>query len=283
MHESTVGETTHYLECMKKWFLMFILLLTACTSPLSTPIVEKQNANQIQRLQTIGALSVGINKTIDTNIPAAKEMNQQIGSLSETPTNEQVSLVLNSVTDKDARKKLQDSLDALITEKRDLETKMKEEIRTLSTALSKANAKLDDQEAELSKYDSPWYSIKHGFAIIIKRIAWGLGIFTVVFLVLRTFAASNPLIGAMYSVFSHIAAGVVKVVVKIFPTLFDHLKMVRQDLAESKEAVLTKIIDEIGTLKDDDNIKALKTQLGTRLDTADKQLITEIKHKLGWK
>lgn len=221
--------------------------------------------------------------TLDANdVPSTKKLNAQVGQLAETPTSEQVKTVTASVTNPADANKLQDQIDALILEKRKIEEDLRKEVSQLTEANAKLKQQQKDTQAELDKFDSPWYSIKNGFLIVFRRFAWWGGGFVVVFILLRLFAASNPIIGAIYAVFSHMVAAVVKGLVKVFPQLLSHVGAVNEDVHEAKSAVLSKLVDEIQAVGKEASVAELKDALAKRLDSSDKALIKTVKTDLGY-
>lgn len=273
---------------MKKLIIISsFLFILGCSTPIKTNTQDRTTHNQEQRLEQIGAISSAVDATLDNNdvnaVTNVKKLNKDIQALAEQPTEEEKSAVLNSLKNEDDKQKYQQAIDSLIQEKRHIQEEIKKELLQLSEANVKLKEQNKDTKEELSKYNSPWYSIKHGITIIIKRIAWGLGIFGVVFIFLRIFSTSNPIAGAAFDIFSHFVAAIFRGMSSIFPKLLSHIGAVKSDIAEAKETVLNKLVDEISAIKSNGTIDELKDALAKRFDQADKAIITDIKNRLGWK
>jgi hypothetical protein len=249
----------------------------------STPSQKQSTAvikNSTERLQTIGALSVGISETITFQPEQAKIFNTKIGQLAETPTPEQVTEVLASIKDKRIKADLDKQITKQIEEKRQLAA----EAQTLINNLTNTNAALQ-QEAnatkdELSKMKSPTYAIWYGIKTLVKRFLYSLVGLTILFFILRTFAASSPIIGAIFSIFEQIVAFIIKGVGHLFPKALTFAG----NVPVSQNHALSVIIDSIETQKiaKPDSMTELLQTIQSAADAADKEAIAQVKKQLGY-
>ena len=116
------------------------LLLVGCQSvPVSAPeIAGKTIDNQTERLQIVGALSEGVEVSLDKkDIPAADQLNDKIQQLAETPTPEQVSQVVASLDNADAAKQLEGKITQLLEQKRQIEQETRQAVDSLTQELAK--------------------------------------------------------------------------------------------------------------------------------------------------
>jgi hypothetical protein len=130
-----------------------------------------------------------------------------------------------------------------------------------------------------------WYGIKK----FVISAAWVLGIGSVLFLVLRLLASSNPIASAIFSIFDQAASVVVKAVSSVFPKAVSLAGNVATTAYNDVKGTLTTLVDSIETVKLQSSSSGQPASIETLLNTAelsmtpaDKQLIENIKVELGW-
>lgn len=176
----------------------------------------------------------------------------------------------------------------LIKQVEELKMKLLEQgksIDTITDNLAQSTIEVDELKAELKKFDSAWgwYAIKHGVWIFVRNAMWLLTGFGVLFLILRIGAASNPIIGAIFSVFEQIAALFGRVIATMLPRVFEMAGHVKSELHDLKDGTLKKMVDEIQQLEDTSTIRDLKDELSKAFDIKEKRAIDDIKKALGYK
>lgn len=274
---------------MKRFLYALVLLLvvTGCatlpttrTADVTTPIIN----NKTERLQLIGALSDGIDISADKkDLPAVKDLNAKIDTLAEKPTPKQVDMVVKSLDNAKDAEALKQRISKLVDEQRKLEQQQLELIDQLSNTVTTLRNEKKSIQSELDELKNPINAIKYGITTILRRFAYGLIGFGIVFLLLRIFAASNPIVGALFSVFSHTVAAIIKGLSAVFPKLLEHLQVVKQDVAEAKSSVFSKLVDEISSMKNEQSIAELKDALAKRFDESDKRQVYAEERDLGYK
>ena len=273
---------------MKK-LVIILLLLTGC-GYLPKPQTQVQThttaqiANTTQRLETIGALSVGIDATIPKQPDIALDLNKKVQTLAEQPTPAQVKQVMDSITNQDARTALESRLEALIIEKRKISDQSTQIINNLSNANAELEEAKQQAEEDLADLKHPTTAIWYGVSTIIKRFFYSIVGFSIVFLLLRIFASSSPLVGSIFSIFEHSLAFVLKGLSQLFPRLLEFAGTTSTKLFVQHDSTLQKIVSSIETLKDsgDKNITLddLLDELSRRLDTDEKKIVADIKLKI---
>ena len=257
------------------------LLLVGCQSvPVSAPeIAGKTIDNQLERLQTIGALSEGVEVSLDKkDIPAAEQLNDKVQQLAETPTPEQVKTVMQSLDNADASKELEAKITQLIEDKRKIEQDKLDTINNLTSELAKVRNAKKAVEEELDAMKNPFHAITYGIKTLVKRFIWTITGIGVVFLLLKVFANSNPIIGAVFDVFQRIVGWLISAIASFFPKAVEFGSKAFQ----RRDRTLSVLVDVIETMKPTDTIDDLKTALAKDMDEADKRDVEEIQRRFGW-
>lgn len=264
---------------MKKLLIIIPLIITGCHTPfahnVSTPLIN----NQESRLQVIGALSNGVDVSLTKqDVPAAKNLNDKISSLSETPTPEQTKQVLASLNDFNASKALEGQITGLIEQKRLNEQQTRLAVDLLTTELATARTEKKATEERLAELSNPLTAIAYGIKTLVKRLAWTIAGCGIAFLLLRVFAASNPIIGAIWTIVERMVGWLITAIANIFPKAVTY----GSSLFQKRNDTLEVLVDTIQSLPDTATISELKTQLSKDTDAAHRKVILEIKQELGW-
>jgi len=257
------------------------LLLVGCQSvPVSAPeIAGKTIDNQLERLQTIGALSEGVEVSLDKkDIPAAEQLNDKVQQLAETPTPEQVKTVMQSLDNADASKELEAKITQLIEDKRKIEQDKLDTINNLTSELAKVRNAKKAVEEELDAMKNPFHAITYGIKTLVKRFIWTITGIGVVFLLLKVFANSNPIIGAVFDVFQRLVAYVIKGIAAFFPKAISY----GSSMFQKRDETAKIIIDAIEQLDNGKTIADLKQKILEDSDLSHRDEIDAIKRELGW-
>jgi hypothetical protein len=314
---------------MRKLFLplivgLILLTSTSCTiftSKGKVAIAEEKSrtrivnvegqivANTTEKLNEIAGLAYGTDYALSKvnnpprEVSVARDINQRVTSLAGSPTIERMKemqetidkLVSILATERNEGKIKLDGKDAQISaiqleSKLLVETK-ESEIRKYMLTAQEAAANADAYKTELNKMDSwmglgaVWYGIKK---FIISSM-WILGIGSLLFFVLRIASVSNPVCGAIFSIFEQMVAWIIRSISYIFPKALTFAGHVSSSLYSSSQLLLQKIIDNIQNLKQIEQkmgheitLKELFVELDKSMDVAEKKAIAEIKSKLGY-
>jgi hypothetical protein len=166
------------------------------------------------------------------------------------------------------------------TEIKDLITKSK----TIARKSDDAQATLDDMSGFMG-LNAVWWGLKHFFVTSLTYIL----IFVVVFLLLRVFAASNPIVGTIFGFFEMIAGTFINLIKGLVPNSIDFSNLVHTDVHNKYKNTLEKIVDSIEELKR--NAKAANKQytleealisLDKIMDQEEKDCIKEILKNQKW-
>lgn len=314
---------------MHRFFIIFvlsfsILLLEGCSSlstkhegilgksqKQETVIKEQiQTANKelaksnVDRLTKIGEFNYGVKYALDklpmTNeVKIAYDLSIRIESLAEKPS-------------LDAMKEMKKIVDDLLTDyekgKKELEKKDKEisqlfsDINSIkkekSDAIDRYVALADKTAAERDQYKATlgdmnsffglgavFYGLKH----FIFSMAWILGIGSILFLILRMLASSNPIAGAIFGVFEQVISWFVHCLKTVAPKAINIAGFVDGKIFDGYKKTLTDIIDSIQMLKEKEavgtkySIDDILTEISKSMNQDDKDRVSEIKKSLNWK
>jgi hypothetical protein len=243
-------------------------------------------------------------------VEVAKQMNDRVISLSGSPTIDELKRVYAMVDDLTSQMQLEKQRGIENLDKKDKEiTRLQEEskyilalkdveIRKYVTVSEKLAGQLDAANQQLDKMNS-WFglgAIGYGTKRLVISLAWFIGGFTIVFFLLRLFAASNPFIGALFSVFEVISSFFISALKGLTPGAFKFANFTPTRIVDQYKKLTEKIIDVFETLKDRDEalssnggtvktytLKEIFSMFSQRFGDDDKNLVDEIKVRLGWK
>jgi len=266
---------------------------------------EKIEKTSQQRLTSIGAWSKGVETTLEkvTNPPPevvlSGKLNQKVEELANQPDiteMQQVYKIIDTfLSNEVAGQKMLDSKDKEIAKLRksidDLNADKADSIKEMQTVAADNAAKADQYQATLKDLQGGWglNAIWFGIKTFATRAAWTLGIISVLFIILRLAAASNPIAGSIFAIFDQIGAWFINIVAKICPKAVAVAGHVESGIYNEAKSVLTKIVDCVETTKvqsaaaaDTATIQQLLSTVELSMTPADKALIDKIKVQLGW-
>lgn len=252
------------------------------------------------KLTHIGSWSRGVERSLDaaTNkepaITTAQQINQRVEELANKPDTDELKQVYKIV---DTLLTNQVAGQALL-EKKDKEiirlenniaglNQQKQDIMKEYAAVSEANAaKADQYKATLGQMDK-WFglgAVVYGLKKLIISAAWGIGIFSVVFLILRLLSATNPIAGAIFGLFEQVVSWGVKVIQYLFPKAVNLAGFVAEKTYETTRSALVKTVDAIETSKlKGVDVSPITNEAAASMDTDHKNIISEIKTELNYK
>lgn len=250
----------------------------------------------VQKLDRIGEYSYGI-KLITNAPPIVTDLNERISSLANQPTLE-------------AMKEMETLVSQLMTNNHKLLLKKDKEIEDLQEdaiklALEKETAinryielasvtamKTDTLQSSLNQMNSwgglgaIWYGLKR----LVVRMAWGLGIFSVLFIVLRVASMSNPMAASVFSIFSKIGSWFIGMIEFIVPKAAEMAGHTATAVFNAYKSTLTKVVDAIQMAKEralaagkEPNINDVLDEVAKSMNTDEKAIVEELKKALNWK
>jgi len=263
-------------------------------------------ANSTSKLKEIGKLSWGVGYAL-SDVPAdaapyvftTRDLNTRILSLSPTPMVDEINAMRTLVDEMNKQSKLatqllqekDDVITAIQTDTIYLEQQKNKEIAKYISIAQAAALKADSIKAELDKMDSwlglgaIWYGIKK---LVISSM-WILGSIGVIFIILRIFAASNPIAGAIFSVFNIIGGYFIKGLKILLPKAIEFSGNIATSVYNESKVLLTKIVDSIEWIKQLEKstgknvtLKELFVELEKKMDKSEKDIIDKIKKDLGY-
>lgn len=272
--------------------------------------IEKSEAkNADARLTHIGAWSEGTKYALDKvveppkEVVVAKDINDRVQGLANKPDFNEVKevkaiidgLLSEMKAQQDVAKKSLNNKDEEIyklgLELQTLEQAKETEIRKALKLAEASAAQADQYKATLNEMDSffgfgaIWYGVKK----LITRIAWILGIGAVLFFILRLAAASNPIAGAIFSVFEQMVAWFINLLKMLAPKAASFSGFVESKVFDGYKQTLTHLIDTMQLLKTKETdtkkytIGELAAELDKAMDSTDKDRVDAIKRELHWR
>jgi len=272
---------------------------------------NQQAQSNEEKLQHIAAWSQGgvqysldkITNEVPQEVTVAKQMNERVEALAGQPNFTEVQGIKSIVDELTSQtEKVRQAGEKALAEKDKQIAKIQEDDKKLdaqrenqiASALQQANdnAKVADQyKATLQDMDkwgglgAVWYGL-HKFVV---RMAWVLGIGSVLFIILRILATANPIAGAIFGIFDQIGSWFIHIIAVIFPKALSLAGNVATSTYNEAKSALTSIVDSVETVKLQSTASGKPATIEDLLNTAelsmtpsDKALIEDIKLKLGW-
>lgn len=275
--------------------------------------VESQmGANLKDKLSQVAKLNYGVDYALtketdpSKNVQVAKDLNARSMSLTGTPTIEEINKMKQMIDDLTSQLQTEKERGAKELAVRDVELtnlqlqtknleKLKDaEIQKYMKIAADTAAKADAIQGELDKMDSfmglgaIWYGVKH----LIVRLAWVLGIGSILFLILRFASLSNPIAASIFSVFNTIGSWMVNTIAAIFPKALEIAGHTLTKVSNAYRDTMTKMIDCIETLRQQQKasgdinkkytLDELLIELSKSLDGDEKAMVDKIKRDIGF-
>lgn len=289
------------------------------TAEVGAKIRQTENmtahANE-QRLSSIGAWAEGTQYSLEkikTNTPpevtVAKEINDRVKALADKPNFKEVEEVKAIVDNllSQIEKEKQAGAKALAAKDKEI-TKLQESMgeitnareQEIANALAQANLNAqaaDQYKATLNQMDA-WFglgAVFYGLKKFVISSLWILGIGGIIFLLLRAFAATNPVVGAIFAIFEHIFSWVINTVRVIAPKATSVAGLVPIQAFNGYKSTLYKIIDAIEVVKErqsaavkagatpNSTIDEIMAEASKSMNQDDKDRVNEAKKELMWK
>jgi bacterioferritin (cytochrome b1) len=268
--------------------------------------------NNELKLKQIGTVSKGVDHAlnVETNrskpIDVAKELNDRVMSLAGTPDVKDVVRIKKIVDDlisevEKERKAGASELERLdrelqfVQSDRDVIKKAYEkkinEYEELSGKIAESNDKHSAIVGEMDK----WFGLGAVFYGGKKFILSMLTIITVgaiLFLVLRVFAQTNPIAGAIFGIFEMVGSWGLHLIKAVIPNSFSYAKFTEKGPAEQYRNTLDRIVDALHGLKEKNSalpedkklpLDIVFDEFDRKFDMIDKKIIEERLKFLGWK
>lgn len=262
---------------LRHWitFIALLFLITGCSSDYmfgkSSRTVAKQEARidktdtklaslDKRKLEDIAVWAYGTDYALNqvTNAPqpviTARITNQRvISEAGYSPSIEQIkamqTLIDNLILTNEAGilelAKRDMEIEFLRDNERLLKETKDEQVRKLSILATEAAGQADTTASELSKYQQYWGlgGIWLGIVSLARHLMWvGVG-FTIVYIVLRIFAASNPFCAIAFGVLQSIAATLIHIIEALVPRSMETIEIAKDDVVKFAEAIKAAALD----------------------------------------
>lgn len=267
-------------------------------------------ANTTEKLDTIAGLAYGtdyaLSKVNDPprEVVVARDINQRVVSLAGSPTVEKMKemqetidkLVSMLATERDEGKarlnEKDEAISALQTQTKLLSSAKDSEIRKYMLTAQEAAASADAYKSALQEYQG-WFGLKavfKGLWQFLKSSMWILGIGSILFLVLRMVAMSNPIAASVFSIFNIIGSWAVNAIKLLVPKAVEMAGHTANGVFNIYKSTMWKLVDGIQIIKDRaaakgqaPNLNEVLDEVSKSMNTDEKAIIEEIKKALNWK
>lgn len=295
-------------------YIFVIVFLTSCKTSnaekvqktkdvLANTRVEKAK-NDGDKLQAVSTLAAGTDYSLKsvTNPPVqvktAIDFNSRILSITGNPNVDelnkikQITDLLNSELEKEKEKgvKLLKQKDGEILElqnkQKEIQDKYETQIKGLESQATQVAKKADALQVTVDEVNS-WMGlggVMYGLKRFVSIGVTGILIFLILFMVLRFAAATNPIAGAIFSIFEHIAASIISLIKGIVPKSVDFSNLTSSFEFNRYKAALDTYVDTIDHLETIEKkagvtytLKDLHNELEKNLNDSDKILVGELK------
>ena len=300
---------------MKNFLYLFILIfLTSCKTSnvekvqktkdvLANTRVEKAK-NDNEKLQAVATLASGTDYSLKsvTNPPVqvrtAIDFNSRVLSISGNPNVDelnkikQITDLLNSELEKEKEKGIKllrqrdDEILNLQLRQKEIEDTYESQIKGLETQASQVAKKADALQVTVDEVNSRMGlgGVMYGLKRFISIGVTGILIFLILFMVLRFLAATNPIAGAIFSIFEHIAAYGISLIKGIAPKSVEFSNLTSSVSFNKYKNALDTYVDTIDHLETIEKrtgtsftLRDLNNELEKNLNDADKLLVGELK------
>lgn len=260
--------------------------------------------NSTEKLEAISTLAAGTDYSLSqiTNPPVqvktALDFNTRILTITGNPNLDdlqkikEITDLLNSEIQKEREKgvktlKEKDSeINDLRIRQKEIQNKYEDQIKGLETQATEVAKKADKLQVTVDEVNSylglggVFYGLKRFFTLGIT----GIFIFLILFMILRFAATTNPIAGAIFSIFEHFAAGAISLIKGIAPKSVDFSNLTSSFEFTRYKTTLDNVVDTIEHMKNIEKkagvtytLKDLGTELEKNLNDSDKILIGELK------
>ena len=253
--------------------LALSFLITSCETPSNfmnlqkdkdeiTLIKEEIHNNNEEKLEKVATFAAGTDYSLDkikdpsVEVTTAKDLNNRVISIAGNPNiteyeriKEMVDL-LNSELNSERQKgeKLLSEKDSEIIRLEvaleDINSRYDEEIKNFEEKSLIIAAKADKLQVTVDNVNSYMGlgGVVYGLKLFVKNSLLWITLFVGLFILLRLFAGTNPIIGAIFSIFEHIAAMLIRSIKAIVPKSLEFSNHIESKLFDKYKHTLTKII-----------------------------------------
>lgn len=273
--------------------------------------VEKnQNKNLANKMDQVSILASGTGYALQkvTNkepaVLVAYDINTRVESLAGKP---------NLDAEKEMWKAVDQLMSQVKTEREKGEKALLKKDREISELQDETKLLIADKDAAISKYmkmsqDSAmladtrkvelddykgWFGLKavgKGLWQFVSSMAWILGGLALLYFLLRSFAATNPVVGAIFAIVEQLAAGVIYIIQGLAPRAAQFASFIPKKHFDGYKQTLDKLVDTMELLKDNQKrsgkqytLDEILQELSKSMNDDDKSRVDEVRKTIGWK
>ena len=294
--------------------IFVIIFLTGCRLTNSEKVQRTKDGlgetrtflakNTEDKLSTISTYAAGTDYSLKsvTNPPVqvitALELNDRVISIAGNPNLDELNKIkqminlLNSEVDTERVKgdrllkvKDQEIVD-LQVQRKEIENAYETQIKGLETQATEVAKKADKLQGVVNEVNSYFGlgGVFYGIKRFISSAVIFILIFGVLFLALRFFATMNPIAGAIFSIFEHIASYLISLIKGIVPNAVKFSNHVESNIFDKYKNTLDSIVDILEKMKSTQKETGIKYTMDDMLikfdkdlNDPDKKLIDELK------
>jgi len=302
---------------MRKLFTLFLTLFLLVVGCKSTNVEKVQKTKDVlantrvemakndgEKLQQVATLASGTDYSLKsvTNPPVqvktAIDFNSRILNITGNPNIDDLNKIkeltnlLNSEVEKEKQrgakllKERDDEIMTLQIKQKEIEDVYEKQIKGLETQALQVAKKADALQVTVDEVNS-WMGlggVMYGLKRFVTIGVTGILIFLICFVVLRFLAATNPIAGAIFSVFEHIASYAISLIKGIAPRSVDFSNLTSSVEFGKYKTTLDSVVDTVETMKNIEKktgvsytLKDLSVELDKNLNDNEKRLIGELK------
>jgi len=302
---------------MRKLFTLFLTLFLLVVGCKSTNVEKVQKTKDVlantrvemakndgEKLQQVATLASGTDYSLKsvTNPPVqvktAIDFNSRILNITGNPNIDDLNKIkeltnlLNSEVEKEKQrgakllKERDDEIMTLQIKQKEIEDVYEKQIKGLETQALQVAKKADALQVTVDEVNS-WMGlggVMYGLKRFVTIGVTGILIFLICFMVLRFLAATNPIAGAIFSVFEHIASYAISLIKGIAPRSVDFSNLTSSVEFGKYKTTLDSVVDTVETMKNIEKktgvsytLKDLSVELDKNLNDNEKRLIGELK------
>lgn len=296
------------------FLLISVVFLTGCKSLNLEKVLKSRDElsqtrlefgkNSEEKLSTIATISSGTEYSLSqinnpsVEVKTAIDLNNRVVNIAGNPNLEELDKIkkmvdlLNSQVDEE-RKKGESLLKAkdleimtLQAERVSIQNKYDLQIKGIEAQSIEIAKKADKLQTTVDQVNS-WFGLGgvfYGLKRFVTTAFTGICIFLILFTVLRFLSTVNPIAGAIFSIFEHIASYVILIIKGIVPKSIEFSKFTPTAKFDNYKDALDTVVDTLENMKNiqhhgDKNytLNDVFDQLDKNLNDPEKKLIAELR------
>lgn len=296
------------------FLLISVVFLTGCKSLNLEKVLKSRDElsqtrlefgkNSEEKLSTIATISSGTEYSLSqinnppVEVKTAIDLNNRVVNIAGNPNLEELDKIkkmvdlLNSQVDEE-RKKGESLLKAkdleimtLQAERVSIQNKYDLQIKGIEAQSIEIAKKADKLQTTVNQVNS-WFGLGgvfYGLKRFVTTAFTGICIFLILFTVLRFLSTMNPIAGAIFSIFEHIASYVILIIKGIVPKSIEFSKFTPTAKFDNYKDALDTVVDTLENMKNIQHhgdraytLNDVFNELDKNLNDPEKKLIAELR------